>query len=120
MKKILVYLGVLSVCVMGVVAVSGNALAGECAGVNTSIINCGEEDGVNFLLHTVINIMMSLVGILAVAGVAFSGYQYMTAAGDPGKMAKAKNRIVQIVLGLIVFAVMWAVAEWLIPGGVLS
>ena len=95
-------------------------LAGQCAGVNKSIINCdaGEEDGeaVNELLVTVAKVMMGLVVVLAVVGVIISGYQYMMSSGDPAKMAKAKRRIIEIVIGLVVFALMWVGLEFLIPG----
>ena len=121
MRKIVIF----AVCfLMSVVAVCGltqGAFAAKCAGAETSLISCGEDkDGVEYLLALVINVLSGLVGALAVLGMVFSGYQYMTSAGDPSKMAKAKSRIVQIVIGLIVLAVMWAVLNWLVPGGIFN
>ena len=94
--------------------------AASCGGVNTTVIKCDDGDGINGILHLVINILSGVIGILAVAGVVFAGFQYQTSAGDAAKMAKAKNRIVQIVIGLLIYAVMWAVLDLLIPGGILS
>lgn len=98
--------------------------AGECPDgcVATSII--GKDgcycDGVGGILLIVFNVMTGAIGGLAVIGVIISGYQYMTSAGDPGKMTKAKSRIINIVIGLVVFAVMWAVLNFLIPGGLFN
>ena len=105
---------------VGAAAVTAPAWAASCGGVETSIINCEEENGINGLLHIVINVMTGLIGVLAVAGMVYAGIQYQTSAGDAAAMAKAKNRIIQIVIGLIVFALMWAVLDVLIPGGILA
>ena len=120
MRKSLGILGVLTVVLGGLFAYSP-VLAASCGGVETSIISCeeGEENGeaIWAILGMVVNILTAGIGILAVLGIVISGYQYMTAAGDPGKMAQAKNRIFQVVIGLLIYAVMWSVIEFLIPGG---
>lgn len=91
----------------------------SCGGVNTSIISCkeGEEGAIDYLLITVVRILSGLIGILAVGGIVFSGYQYMMSSGDPTAMAKAKQRIINIVYGLVAYALIWGVLEFLIPGG---
>lgn len=100
---------------------SGNS----CAGVNTSLINCdvGEDDksgnGIFYLLSIVLNILTFGVGAAGVLGLVISGIQYMTANGNPAQMTKAKNRIIQVVIGLVAYGLFWALLEWLIPGGVL-
>jgi len=33
-------------------------------------------------------------------------------------MAAAKTRLVAIIIGLAVYAVMWAFLQWLLPGGI--
>ena len=92
----------------------------SCAGVPTSVIDCdaGEEDGeaVNELLVTVVKVMMGLIGVLAVMGMIISGYQYMTASGDAAKVTKVKRRMIEIAIGLVVYALMWVALELLIPG----
>ena len=43
---------------------------------------------------------------------------YLTAKDSPDKVAAAKKRLIEVVLGLVAWAVMAAVLNWLIPGGV--
>lgn len=123
MKKILA-------AVAGILAVVGMNIgfltpvwADDC--VDTAILGGGQvcDDGsgsaVFDILNLVLDIMTGLVGVAAVIGMVISGIQYTTSSGDEAKMVKAKNRIVQIVIGLIVWALMWAVLSWLMPGGLI-
>lgn len=95
------------------------SFGGTCGGVNTALINCSGENGIYDILAIVINILTAAVGVAAVVGIVIAGIQYMTSSGDPATMTKAKNRIVQVVIGLFAWGSMWALLEWLIPGGVL-
>ena len=84
-----------------------------------NIIDCSnykEEDGAKCVLKIVLNIMTYGIGILGVVGIVISGIQYITSQGDPGKMAKAKNRIIEVVIGLVLYAVMYAALYFLVPG----
>ena len=49
-----------------------------------------------------------------------AAYQYITARDNSQVVAKAKNRIVQIVLGLVIWVMIWAVLEFLLPGGLFA
>ncbi len=93
---------------------SGSVLEGN-------IIDChtyeGQEGGgVICILKLVLNVMTYGIGVLAVVGIVLSGIQYITSQGDSGKMAKAKNRIIQVVIGLVIYAVMYAALIFLVPG----
>lgn len=86
-----------------------------------NIINCEDYDdeeggGVICIAKIALNIMTYGVGILGVVGIVISGIQYITSQGDPGKMAKAKNRIIEVVIGLVLYAVMYAALYFLVPG----
>lgn len=103
--------------------VGGEAHALDCAGVDTSVIDCsqsGESNGIWALLITVINIMTGGVGILAVAGLVYGSIMYSTAEGDPGKVSKAREIIRNVVIGLIMFAAMYALLNFIIPGGIFN
>lgn len=86
---------------------------------STSIIKCDSyegADGVTCILNIVLTILTYGVGILGVLGIVISGIQYITSQGDPARMTKAKNRIIQVIIGLAVYAVMWAALRFLVPG----
>ena len=94
-------------------------------GVETSILGsggCFNDDGkgggVYEILAVVVDILTYGVGALGTLGLAIASIQYLTAGDSDQKAAKAKMRIYQVVLGLIVYALMWAGLQWLIPGGV--
>jgi hypothetical protein len=96
--------------------------AAQCGNVQTTLIDCGtgsEESGIYSILALAVNILTIGIGAGGVIGIIISGIQYMTANGDPATMTKAKRRIVEVLIGLGAFAVLWAFLEWLIPGGVL-
>lgn len=95
--------------------------AAKCGGVETSLIICeDDEGGVWHILNLVLDIMSIGVGILGVVGILVAGIQYLTAKGNEDQTRKAKNRIFQIVIGLALYAVLFAVLEWLLPGGIIS
>jgi hypothetical protein len=127
-KKLLGLLGVLGV--IGVVTTGVVApvyAADEPATENncTSILDpawcndeSGEGAGIWGIINLVITIMTYLVGILATISIIIAGIQYTTGGDSPAQLAAAKNRILQTVIGLIIYAVMWMVLQWLLPGGI--
>lgn len=104
----------------------GGNTSGECNGVKTSIIGggCVEDDGEGGAIFDVLSLVLDIltfgVGIAATIGMVIAGYQYLTARDNVGQVQKAKMRIAQIVIGLAVYALMWGVLKFLLPGGVLG
>lgn len=103
-------------------AKSGGSSSKDCPdGVKTAMFGCVKDDGkgepVFKLLGMVINIMTFGIGSLAVFGIVFSGFQYASARDNEAQVKKAKERITNIVIGLVVYAVAYAVISWLLPGG---
>lgn len=76
--------------------------------------------GVYSILASVIRIMTIGVGILAVIGIAWTGITYLKSSGDPAKTNKARSRFIHIVIGIAIYIVMFALAEFFLPGGVIS
>ena len=88
------------------------------SGVETAILNtCGQDsDGVGCILRLVVDIMSIGIGILGVIGITVVGIQYLTAGGDEGKVKKSKQRMFEIVIGLVAYVVIYALLRWLLPG----
>ena len=72
------------------------------------------------ILTSVAAYMAGAVVILAVLGVIVAGYMYMTSAGNPTTQAKAKARISQIAIGLVLFSLMNVLIQFLLPSGLLN
>ena len=89
--------------------------------VSTSIVDngcsCDGGDGssIKRSLRLVVDIMSIGIGILAVTGVIISGLQYLTAGDSEEKTRKAKRRIVEIVIGIAVYVLIYAILTFLIP-----
>lgn len=104
------------------------ASAATCGGVKTSIISCTEgksktnikDTGIWGLLLMAINFLTAGVGIAAVGGVVFGSVMYMTAGGSPDRIKKANIFLSNVILGIIVYAAMFAFLNFIIPGGLFS
>ena len=69
------------------------------------------------LQNTIIAIINAVVGVLAlicVIVIIVGGVNYMTSAGDPGKVKKAKDTILYGVIGLIICVLAFAIVNFVI------
>jgi len=60
-----------------------------------------------------------LVGVAVTVSIIIGGIQYGTSAGDSAKVSAAKNRIRNAVIALIAFFFMYALLNFVIPGGLI-
>ncbi len=92
----------------------------KCGGADTSIIECGgsSEDAIINLIKMVIQIMTAGIGVLAVGATIAGGILYASAGGSPENIKKAASIWTNTVIGLILFAFLVAITNFLIPGGV--
>lgn len=125
MKKLkmisrIMMMGMLVFGLASIVLSFSQSVFADCGGVQTSIINCNETDaksGIFAILGMVLNILTFGVGIAATVGFIFCGYQYMTSKNEPAVIAKIKTRILNIMIGLLAYAMFWAIIALLLPGG---
>ena len=107
---------------------AGPLVSADCAGVKTSIINCTpkagstgvESTGVWSLLLMVINILTAGVGILAVAGIVYGSVMYASAGGNPENVKKARTIITNVVIGIIAYAFLFTILNFITPGGLFN
>ena len=110
------------------VAVFSDASALRCGGIETSVISCGGKDGESKLEKTgvwsillgAVNILVTGVGVLAVAGVVCGSILYTSAGGNPEQVKKAKSIFTNIAIGVIAFGGMYALLNFIVPGGVFT
>jgi type IV secretory pathway VirB2 component (pilin) len=76
----------------------------------------GSKSGIEVMLEDLVWIIGSIAGVIAVPFIAMAGFTWMTATDDPGKVQAAKKRILEIVVGLIVYVFIGLIVTWLIPG----
>lgn len=69
-------------------------------------------------------INFAIVALSAMAGVIFvimtvwGGIEYASAGGDPQKVATAKGKITNAIIGLIAFGLLYGFLSWIVPGGI--
>lgn len=57
------------------------------------------------------------IGIIGVFSLVIAGIQYAAAQDNAQSVADAKGRMVNVVIGVAIYFVMFAALQWLIPGG---
>ena len=97
-----------------------------CGGVDTGIIGCTQDgtgndvknSGLWGILLLAINILTAGVGVVALGGIVYGSVLYTSAGGSQEQVKKAMGIFTNVVIGVIAFAGMWALLNFLIPGGV--
>jgi hypothetical protein len=111
----------------GGIKVDGSGSTTSCENLKTAIIkiNCKDDgtlqnNGIWQLLLLVINILTAGVGVLAVGGIVYGAILYTTAEDKADQVKKATDIITNVIIGLVLFALMWAGLNFLVPGGVFA
>lgn len=83
---------------------------------NVKPINGADNDiaGADGAFTKIINWIMGIVGIMCVVVIILGGIQYMTSAGDAGKVKKAKDTILYGIIGLIIVALAAVIVNFVI------
>ncbi len=99
----------------------------DCGGVTTAIINCDQGGGTNVedtgvwgLLLLAVNILTAGVGVLALGGLVYGAVLYTSAGGNPEQVKKARTIFTNVVIGVVAFGGMYALLNFLVPGGVFN
>ena len=100
----------------------------SCGGIETAIIKCDqsgqggkvEDTGIWGILILTINILTAGVGVLAVAGFVYGGILYITSGGSPEQVKKSRTIFTNVVIGIIAFGGMFALLNFIVPGGVFN
>jgi hypothetical protein len=104
-------------------SVSSVSFASAMPGNVTNFADTCNSSGCNlisFYLVPIVNLLSGLVGIVVVISIIIGGIQFSSSAGDPQQASKAKSRIVNSLLALLAFFFLYAVLQFLIPGGFLN
>ena len=122
MKKSIISIAIMTCAVFGAsvlstASLSGSASAQVSEGINTattSEMKVKSIDGDSGLIKTVVNVLLWAVGILSVIMIIFSGFRYITSAGDASKTKSAQSTLTYSVVGLIVAIMAYAIVNMVI------
>lgn len=66
------------------------------------------------IVQKAVNIILFVLGVLAVIMIIVGGFRYVTSGGDSNKLTSAKNTILYAVIGLIVALFAYAIVNWVV------
>lgn len=72
------------------------------------------DAGLEETIGTLINIALSLLGIVFLLLTLYAGWLWMTAAGDPKQTQKAKDILITAVVGLVILLSAYAISSFVI------
>lgn len=107
-----------------IIAAPVNAIT--CGGVDTALLECGGDKeatqlgdtGLWQILLLVVNILTAGVGVLALGGIVYGAVLYSASGGNPETVKKARMVFTNVVIGVIAYAGMFVLLNFLVPGGV--
>ena len=77
-------------------------------------LKTNQETDLMSVMNTIINVVIGVIGFVAVAMIIVGGFQYTTSSGDTGKVTKAKNTIMYGIIGLVVALLAFAIVNFVL------
>jgi type IV secretory pathway VirB6-like protein len=109
------------VALIGVVSFvpSYTVLADAAGDITTGINDVGGNEGGNATslgsrIQTVVNILLYILGAIAVVMIVIGGVRYTTSNGDSSAIKGAKDTILYAVIGLIVAIMAYAIVNFVV------
>ena len=75
---------------------------------------CEGEGDLASVFATVANILLFLIGAVAVVMLIVGGFRYVVSAGDSNAIESAKNTILYAIIGIVVAFLAWAAVDFLV------
>lgn len=94
----------------------GSKTFDACKHVKTqgTAVCAGSETKAEDVIKNIISILFWIIGILAVIVIIYAGITFITAAGNPSKVAQAKTMIIYAVIGLAVAILAYAIVNFVV------
>lgn len=67
-------------------------------------------------IDTILSIVFSITGSIALLMIAIGGFRYILARGDPSAVSQAKNTILYALIGLIVSLTAFSIVNLVVRG----
>jgi hypothetical protein len=118
-RIMMIALAVVSLGAAGMIAFStpelayADAKADVCAGLPGGCA-ANSDNKINSTLKSVVGILSSIVGAVAVIMLIISGFRYVTSGGDSNKIASAKNTLIYAIVGIVVVALAQFIVQFVL------
>lgn len=84
---------------------------------------CDGSDGCDLIqkyVNPLINLFSMVFGLIAVISIIIGGIQYASSTGDPQKVSAAKQRIVNTMIAIFAYFILYGFLQFLVPGGIFN
>lgn len=112
--KILITLVIIVMSVTFVPSVAYAQVNEIKGGVNSAAGSGGDPNDINTTITAVINLLSSIVGILAVVMLIVGGFRYITSNGDSNKVGSAKNTVIYALIGVAIVALAQVIVQFVL------
>lgn len=82
--------------------------------------NCDSEGSIMSVLGTILNWVAAGVVVVVLIGILYGAVMYASAGGKEDQVKKAIGIIRNAIIALILYFAMYALLQYLIPGGLFS
>jgi heme/copper-type cytochrome/quinol oxidase subunit 2 len=70
------------------------------------------------LFQNIISTLLIVLGVISLIVIIYSGYSYMTSAGNPDQATRAKNILLGAIIGLVIAMASYVIINEIIMGKV--
>ena len=121
LSALIVVCSVFGFSAISVASLSTNVSAQAADNVKKGITTATTADmenksiaGEGGLISILINFLLWTVGVLSVVMIIFSGFRYITSAGDAAKTKSAQTALTYSIVGLIVAVLAWVIVKMIL------
>ena len=86
----------------------------QCAGNADSAVCKSQGDNASSMIQNVVNLLLYILGIIAIIMIVVGGIRYTTSGGDSSGTKAAKDTILYAVIGLIVAMLSFAIVNFVV------
>jgi len=92
------------------------ALASPASEIKGGVSSVGGDSGgtLGDRIKTLVNVMLYLLGAIAVVMIVIGGIRYTTSNGDTGNIKTAKDTILYAVIGLVIAIMAYAIVNFVV------
>jgi hypothetical protein len=99
----------------GLLLPSTNALAlAACTGNGDTVVCKSAPSDITAILKSVISILLTIAGIIAVIMIVIGAIRYITSDGDPGKASTARQTVIYAIVGLVVAIMSYGIVNFVV------
>lgn len=86
----------------------------QCTSNSTSAVCKAQGDSLGPMIRTVINILLYMLGAIAVVMIVIGGMRYTTSNGEAASIKSAKDTILYSVIGLVIAILSYSIVNFIV------